>query len=57
MPKNSVFKSSTFKSFSIKLEEGDLEKISKYAIEGNVSQWIRLVVKKELEALENGDKK
>jgi hypothetical protein len=42
---------------TVRLEEGDVEFIERVAVEGNVSQWIRLLVLKELGELENGNKK
>jgi len=38
----------------VKLDEEHKAKILKLAVEGNVSQWIRLLIIRELEALENG---
>lgn len=36
------------KGITIRLHEDDIEKIRNVAVEGNVSQWIRLLIEKEL---------
>jgi hypothetical protein len=35
--------------YALRLEPETVEQIKKVAVEGNVSQWIRLLIKKELE--------
>lgn len=42
------------KSVAVKLDQEVYKKIVEVAIEGNVSMWIRLLVMKEFERLENG---
>jgi hypothetical protein len=37
------------RAVSLKLEAKHVDKIETMAVEGNVSQWIRLLIKKELE--------
>ena len=43
--------------FTIRLEPETIERIKKVATEGNVGQWIRLLIQKELERIEKEDKK
>lgn len=37
--------------FSIRLEQSEVDRIKEIAIEGNVSQWIRLLIRSELESI------
>ena len=39
-------------SIALRIEKEYADKIEKLAFEGNVSQWIRLLIKRELERIE-----
>ena len=41
----------------VRLEKSDFDRIKEIAIEGNVSQWIRLLIRRELELKVNDQNK